>query len=654
MTDKNNNSKYSIIFVDDEEKSVKYFEKLFGQHFNIIATTNPSEVLQIIDEKHFNIAVVVSDQKMPKINGVDLLTAVREKNQNIIRIITTAYANLEDNISAINKSNVFAYLTKPWDVVQVSALLRKALDEFEARQNYLGLSGSIAHEMRNPLNTVRQSTELVKEKLNQAKLLEKFCCDDDSEKITPLKKREFQEIVESLDIAASSAKRGNILIDIILDSIKQKPIDTTAFKDCLISEIIKTVMKEYTFAANEKEKIFIEINEENDFKVKCNETLLSYVFFNLFKNTFYYLRSHPNLTITIRAEISDDRFNRIYVRDDGPGIPESKLHSLFEVFSTSGKEGGTGLGLAFCRKTMSSFGGAISCNSIEGEFSEFILAFPKETRKAKQPGTNKILLIDDHKSSAENIKKLLEKNLQSTTCDLVGNGDDALEMIGSNTYDLVIAEVEMSEVDAVSLVQKIREFDRTTPIIAYSFKSLEPIFGRLKKAGFSSYVAKYAPASFFLREVSKWSLIKLEKNLLTEKEIRKNLKDKKILLADDENVNIILTVKYLEKFDVKTDEVRNGEEALNMAKEHVYDLILLDINMPELSGVLVAKKLREFQTNNNLALTPIIAFTGESEKEKIHEILNAGFDDYFIKGDDYKRLVEAIVFCKTKDKSMCS
>jgi CheY-like chemotaxis protein len=508
--------------------------------------------------------------------------------------------------------------------------------------------------MRNPLNSVRQSTELAREKLHKAKLLEKFCCNDDNEKITPLKKQDFHEIIESLDIAFSSAKRGNILIDIILDSIRQKPVDTNSFKDCQVSQIVNLMMAEYSFNLGEKEKVLIDIKPDHDFNTKCNDILLSYIFFNLLKNSFYYLKSHPHLTVTIRSEVGEDKFNRIYVRDNGPGIPENRLHNLFEVFSTSGKEGGTGLGLSFCRKTMLSFGGAISCHSVESEFTEFVLAFPKEVKKIKYQGINRLLLVDDNTISAKNIKKILEKNLQSTSCDFVTNGDEALEMANRNSYDLILAEVEMSGADSISLVKKIREFDRTTPVVAYSFKNMEPVIQKLKDAGFSSYVAKYAPTSLLLKEVTKWSLIKPEAFLLKEKEVKKLLKNKKILLADDENVNLILTSKYLKKFDVTTDEVRDGEDALDMAKKNIYDLILLDINMPELNGILVAKKIREFQKKNNLNPTPIIAFTGEDDKEKIHEILNSGFNDYFIKGGDYKNLVESMALCRVKNSALSS
>lgn len=640
MKDQITKSNFIIIFVDDEEKSVKYFERIFGTEFRIIGTTQPETVLDIIADYPQEIAAIISDQRMPKINGVDLLSAVKEKNSNIIRILTTAYADLDDNISAINKSNVFAYLTKPWDIQQVFQTLRRALGEYSNRLNYLSLSGSIAHEMRNPLNSVRQSTLLAKEKLNLANLKEKFCCDDDENKITPLNKKEFVEIIESLDIAFSSAKRGNILIDIILDSIKQKSVDAKSFQKFSVSKVLNLVMQEYSFSDEERSRVVLDIAPEHDFEIKCNDTLLSYIFFNLLKNSLYYSKSHPNLTIGIRSEVGKDEFNRIYFLDNGPGIPQNRIDNLFEAFSSAGKEGGTGLGLAFCKKTMSNFGGAISCISKEGEFCEFILAFPKPTGRNEKE-RDSILLVDDFTKKLSSQKEFFSKNLVSTKVEIARNFNDAISSARQNKYAAIVVEIDYLESDKINLAKKVHEFDRSTPVIAY-FDDDKFMRSELDNLQFCTAIRKKLPLQNLLKSVSKWGLINLGETILTMEEIKDLLRNKKILLADDENVNLILTAKYLEQFSVETDEVRDGDDALKIAKTKKYDLILMDIKMPELDGISAVKRIRENEQKNNLKAVPIIAFTGDNDREKIHEILNCKFDDYFIKGSDYRDLVESM------------
>lgn len=644
MKKKDSRSKYYILFIDDEEKSVKYFQKLFGQYFNVVATTDPQEVLKIIDSRSNEIAVVVSDQKMPNASGVDLLTSIKEKNCNIVRILTTAYASLENNIEAINKSNVFAYLSKPWNIEEAISIFSRALEEFEAKQNYLGLSGSIAHEMRNPLSNVRQSTKFVKERLTTAHLNERYCGKDE-EKVTPLTKQDFQEIVTYVDMADTSAKRGNAIIDIILNNINGKGIDANTFTDILVSSFIKQVITEYTFKDGEKERVTFDIKVEQDFTFRGEETSAIYIFFNLLKNSLYYLSSYPNLNIDIRLEIGTDNFNRIYIKDNGPGIPKNKLNGLFEAFATSGKREGTGLGLSFCRRSMRGFGGDILCNSEEGQFTEFVLEFPKiSTAVSEKTAINRILLVDDQETNLLLLKTLLEKKLHSISCDKAMDGEEAVKMVKNNRYNIILMDIEMPKMNGIIAVKEIRKFNQDTPIIACSSKDLESVIEDLKNSGFNGYVAKTSSHSVLLKMVSKWGVLKLieavsEKNYITD-----SLRKKKVLLADDEESNLLITAKYLISHQADVDKARDGIEALEKAKSNNYDLILMDIQMPNIDGIVAIEEIRRFQQENGLKRNPIIAITGDNGAKQIHKILNAGFDDYFIKGNDYDDLSNIMAF----------
>ncbi len=633
-------SDYFVLFIDDEDKAAKYFHRLFSQHFKIIVTTSPIEALDIIEKKRGEIAVVVSDQRMPERTGVNLLQEIKDRDKNIIRILTTAYADLNSNIDAINKSQVFAYITKPWDTDNVISILGRAIGEFESRKNYLALSASIAHEMRNPLNSVRQSTTIAKERLEKAHLGE-TTCPTSFEKMIPISSKDFHEIVSSTDIALSSATRGNIIIDAIMDSIREKPVDVRSFKNFRISEIVNLVMREYAFEPNQKERIIIDIKPDQDFSVKCNETLLSYAFFNLLKNSLYYADSHPNLTITISSGIGYDKFDHIYFRDNGPGVPKARLGAIFEAFSTSGKPSGTGLGLAFCKRTMKNFSGTITCDSNEGEYTEFVLSFPKSIqRKRSFETSNCVLLVDDQQTVLLITKRILEKGLESTSCTMLESGIEAVERLKYYHYDLIVMDIEMLGMTGIETVRKIREFDKETPIMAYSLRDIETMREELESAGFDDYLHKLRPVKNLLRMSSKLSRIKLTRSLLSDEEINAALDKKRILFADDDSVNLFLTKHQLEKYRTEVDIAKNGLEAVDLAKWEDYDLILMDISMPKMDGITAAKKIREFQAKNNKTKIPIIAFTGDDSKNKIREILEAGFDDYFIKGRDHKELVE--------------
>jgi two-component system, probable response regulator PhcQ len=119
-----NENEFAILFVDDEEQALKYFTKAFTKQFRTLTAPSVKQA-QAILEQDARIAVVITDQRMPGETGVDLLRFVREKHPAIVRILTTAYADLEDAIAAVNSGEIFRYITKPWnlDTLQQDLLL---------------------------------------------------------------------------------------------------------------------------------------------------------------------------------------------------------------------------------------------------------------------------------------------------------------------------------------------------------------------------------------------------------------------------------------------------------------------------------------------------------------------------------------------------
>ncbi len=127
-------SPYTILFVDDEEKARKYFAKGLEKDFNIITAESVDEASKIIEEKHTEIAVVITDQRMPGGNGVKLLQHLREEYPQIIRLLTTAYSDLTDAIDCVNKGEILRYIQKPWDYDMLKHELGQAIDLFEIKK----------------------------------------------------------------------------------------------------------------------------------------------------------------------------------------------------------------------------------------------------------------------------------------------------------------------------------------------------------------------------------------------------------------------------------------------------------------------------------------------------------------------------------------
>ncbi|MFT7087559.1 MAG: two-component system CAI-1 autoinducer sensor kinase/phosphatase CqsS [Rickettsiales bacterium] len=215
------------------------------------------------------------------------------------------------------------------------------LNSNSARINNLkSLAGSIAHETRNPLAAIKSACELVKENLDSA--------------------------MELLDLISISSSRGLLISEIILQNIANEEIDKSKFMHISMGTIIEGAMREYAFESAEQKKL-VNVDLSDDFDYFGDETLMVFVVFNLLKNSLYY-KAKVNIWL--------DGDNRcLYFKDDGVGIAADKIDSIFDDFMTSGKKGGTGLGLPFCKRVMNSFGGDIYVKSEVGKGTEFCLKF---------------------------------------------------------------------------------------------------------------------------------------------------------------------------------------------------------------------------------------------------------------------------------------
>lgn len=122
-----NRESMKILFVDDEKISCEYFKRICGQTFEVIVVKNAEEALQSLENHSENIAIIVSDQRMPGMSGTELLNLVRSRYPNIVRILSTAYISLEADNNDQSKSLVLECIPKPWDVDSLIESLHRAI-----------------------------------------------------------------------------------------------------------------------------------------------------------------------------------------------------------------------------------------------------------------------------------------------------------------------------------------------------------------------------------------------------------------------------------------------------------------------------------------------------------------------------------------------
>jgi two-component system probable response regulator PhcQ len=134
MTDSGSDGRYAVLFVDDEEKARKYFRMAFARDFRVLTAESVNEALGILEREGEDIAVLITDQRMPGQQGVDLLRRVRSDWPGVVRMLTTAYSDLDDAIAAVNRGEILRYITKPWDLEQLRTELHHGLEFYQLRR----------------------------------------------------------------------------------------------------------------------------------------------------------------------------------------------------------------------------------------------------------------------------------------------------------------------------------------------------------------------------------------------------------------------------------------------------------------------------------------------------------------------------------------
>ena len=346
----------------------------------------------------------------------------------------------------------------------------------------LALAGSIAHEMRNPLNKFSLLADLIQEKLSRNQLN----ADD------------IQEIAGLIKV---TAKGANSVIDLILSNIANKEINKADFHILSVEKTIREALKLYPLKPGEQEIIHLDI--ARDFSIVGSGTLLHYVLFNLLKNALYYFPGHPHMLITISTRTINN-FGYLLFKDTSVGIAEDKIKSIFSAFITLGKKNGTGLGLPFCKRVIESFGGNINCESELGKYTQFTMSFPMadqilplEEQTTTKAVTKMQQIIPEHidQSGLENVSEesvdqivlLIEDEsinrllVKSLLADLDGiklyfaeDGKKALQQVRSIGPDIILMDLNVPHLAGEELIDTILASDLNKRPVIISLSGNDP------------------------------------------------------------------------------------------------------------------------------------------------------------------------------------
>jgi two-component system response regulator PhcR len=371
----------TILYVDDEPTSRKWFALEFGDEFRVVTAGGADEALRMLHERSAEFGVLVTDYRMPERDGMKLLRAVQRDFRHVIRLLATAYAEKDVAIAAVNQGKVLRILEKPLDSEGTREALREALALYrsqalervvnEGRVAALREAlGFLAHELNTPLATVRGFVSSV---------ASRHIAPGEG---TPAGVAQFREeypgeLVSALERAERRALYCQSLVSTFVQSARDAYPDAQPHS-IAASGLVEALLDEFPFEDQERSCVAIEVRR--DFRLPGRRDLLYLVLCTLAKNALLALRGRAEPRLWLEVDAGTDPVHGprawIRVRDNGPGIAPEVLAKLTrEPVTTRAQAGGSGMGLMFCQRVMQAIDGAIEVHSTLGEGTLVTLYF---------------------------------------------------------------------------------------------------------------------------------------------------------------------------------------------------------------------------------------------------------------------------------------
>jgi CheY-like chemotaxis protein len=422
-------------------------------------------------------------------------------------------------------------------------------------------------------------------------------------------------------------------------------------------DCVETTLKTLALRADEKGlELFCDLGPGVPETVRGDPGRLQQVIANLVSNAIKFTaQGEVGLRATLERTPEQPSFMHFTVSDTGIGIPPDKQQAIFEPFvqadsSTTRQHGGTGLGLTICSRLVNAMGGRIWVKSVaEGgtQFHFTVPLLPVTSSAGLKAGLDgeflrgaKVLIVDDNATSRRILHALLRR--WGLSPEAAAGGDDALRELASahavgRPYALMLADMQMPGMDGFTLCQHLRRRPELAPagIIMLTSAGHRVDSGRGRELGIDAYLAKPVRQSALrqgiLRLVSPnrqpGSHCSSSSAALQVALPRRNLR---VLLAEDNFVNQQLASRLLEKKRYHVDVANNSRAALSALETKPYDVVLMDVQMPEMDGMEATCTIRE-QERHTGRHQVVIALTAHAVKEDLERCLAAGMDDYLVK-----------------------
>src|SRR6266581_900036 len=456
---------------------------------------------------------------------------------------------------------------------------------------------------------------------------------------------------------------GDSLLTVINDILDFSKIEAgrieMEFRPFNLRDSLEGVLRTLALRADEKNlELLCELAPEVPEMMRGDANRLNQIVINLVGNAIKFTHEgEVALKVHVETESGEDRILHFAVRDTGIGIPPEKQKLIFDAFSqadtsTTRKYGGTGLGLTISTRLVEMMAGKMWLESEVGKGTQFhfTVRLGVVDPKTIEIGTIappeilrgvKVLVVDDNRTNRRILEGMLKRwEMKSTS---VEGGEEALGELSAardagEPYALILLDMHMPKMDGFELSERIRQRPELSTAIIMMLTSAghRGDAERCKKVGISAYLLKPIRQSELREAIARLLGAKETKGaipLIT----RYSLYDARdpetvlsVLLAEDNLVNQRLATRMLEKRGHRVVVAANGREALEALAKGSFDLVLMDVQMPEMDGFETTAAIRETEKGTGTHL-PVIALTAHAMKGDREKCLAGGMDGYLAK-----------------------